>query len=84
MNAIVYTEYGSPDVLQHKEIHKPVPQDDEVLINMHAASVHVADRHLLSADPFLIRPISGVLKPRNTILGADVAGVRRVVHRAAR
>ncbi len=74
MKAIVYTTYGSPDVLKLKEVEKPTPKDDEVLINVHAASVNAADLHYLRADPFLLRLDSGLLKPKNTILGADIAG----------
>jgi NADPH:quinone reductase-like Zn-dependent oxidoreductase len=74
MKAIVNTEYGSPDVLQLKEVEKPVPKDDQVLVKIHAASVNALDWHLLRADPFLIRLTFGFLKPKNTILGADVAG----------
>jgi NADPH:quinone reductase-like Zn-dependent oxidoreductase len=74
MKAIVYTEYGSPDVLKLEEIEKPTPKEDEVLVKVHAASVNAADRHLLRADPFLVRLMAGLLKPKNTILGADIAG----------
>jgi NADPH:quinone reductase-like Zn-dependent oxidoreductase len=74
MKAIVYTEYGSPDVLEHKEVVKPTPKDNEVLIKVHAASLNAADLHYMRADPFLIRFVSGFLKPKNTILGADIAG----------
>ena len=74
MKAIVYTEYGSPDVLALKEVAKPSPKDDEVLVKVYAASVNAADLHYLRADPFLIRFMSGLLKPKNTILGADIAG----------
>jgi NADPH:quinone reductase-like Zn-dependent oxidoreductase len=74
MKAIVYEEYGSPDVLELKEVEKPTPKDDEVLIKVHAASVNAADLHLLRADPFLVRLSSGILKPKNKILGADIAG----------
>ena len=75
MKAIVYTQYGSPDVLQLKEVEKPTPKDDEVLIKVHAASVNESDWHFLSADMFLIRLMGGgLLKPKNTILGADIAG----------
>ena len=75
MKAIVYTEYGSPDVLHLKEVDKPTPKDDEVLIKVHAASVNAADWHLLTADIFLVRLMGeGLLKPKRTILGADVAG----------
>lgn len=74
MQAIVCTRYGSPDVLQLKELETPTPKDDEVLIKVQAASVNAADWHLLRADPFLIRLGSGLLKPKHTILGADIAG----------
>ena len=75
MNAIVYTHYGSPDVLQFKGIERPTPKDNEVLIKVHAASVNAGDLHVLRADPFLIRLMGyGLLKPKNTILGADIAG----------
>jgi len=74
MKAIVCTKYGSPDVLQLKEVEKPSPKDDEVLIKVHAASANAADWHLLRGDPFLVRLDSGLLKPKNKILGADIAG----------
>lgn len=75
MKAIVYTQYGSPDVLQFKEVEKSVPLDDEVLIKVHAASVNAYDWHFLTADVFLIRLMGGgLLKPKNTTLGADIAG----------
>ncbi|MFZ1402042.1 MAG: NAD(P)-dependent alcohol dehydrogenase [Anaerolineae bacterium] len=74
MKAIVYTEYGSPDVLQLKEVAKPTPKDNEILIKIYAVSVNAADLHLLRADPFLIRLSSGLLKPKNEILGSDIAG----------
>jgi NADPH:quinone reductase-like Zn-dependent oxidoreductase len=75
MKAIVYTKYGSPDVLQLKEVEKPTPMDDEVLIKIHAASVNAYDWHFLTADIFLIRLMGGGLfKPKNTRLGADIAG----------
>ncbi|MHB8778902.1 MAG: NAD(P)-dependent alcohol dehydrogenase [Anaerolineales bacterium] len=75
MKAIVYTEYGSPDVLQFKDVEKPMPKDDEVLIKVHAASVNAYDWHFLTADIFLIRLMGGgLLKPKYTRLGADIAG----------
>jgi NADPH:quinone reductase-like Zn-dependent oxidoreductase len=74
MKAIVYTEYGSPDVLQLKEVAKPTLKDDEVLVKVYAVSVNAADLHLLRADPFLMRLSSGLLKPKNQILGSDIAG----------
>jgi NADPH:quinone reductase-like Zn-dependent oxidoreductase len=75
MKAIVYEKYGSPDVIQLKDIEKPGPKDDEVLIKIHAASVNAYDWHFLTADIFLIRLMGGgLLKPKNTRLGADMAG----------
>jgi NADPH:quinone reductase-like Zn-dependent oxidoreductase len=74
MKAIVYHEYGSPDVLQLEEVEKPVPRDDEVLIHVSAAAINAADWHLLRGEPFLLRLFSGFLKPKHQILGADVAG----------
>ena len=75
MKAIVYTKYGSPDVLELKDVEKPTPKDDEVLIKVYAASVNKYDWHFLTADIFLIRLMGGgLLKPKYTRLGADIAG----------
>ena len=75
MKAIVYREYGPPDVLNLEEVQKPAPGDDEVLVKVHAASANAADWHLMRADPFLVRVMGfGVLKPKNGRLGADIAG----------
>jgi NADPH:quinone reductase-like Zn-dependent oxidoreductase len=74
MKAIVYTKYGPPDVFQLKEVEKPVPGDNEVLVKVHAASVNSADVSMSKGSPFLVRVWSGLLKPKNKILGADIAG----------
>ena len=75
MKAIVYTRYGLPDVLELKEVEKPTPEDDEVLVKVHAASINAYDWHLLTADIFLVRLMGGgFLKPKKKILGADIAG----------
>jgi NADPH:quinone reductase-like Zn-dependent oxidoreductase len=75
MKAIVYTKYGPPDVLNLEEVQKPTPKDDEVLVKVHAASANAADWHLMRADPFLVRLMGfGLLKPKNGLLGADIAG----------
>lgn len=74
MKAIVYTKYGPPDVLNLEEVRDPTPKEDEVLVKVHAASVNAADWHLLRADPFPVRFVYGLLKPKNRILGADIAG----------
>jgi len=75
MKAIVYHKYGSPDVLHLEEVEKPTPRDNEVLIKVHAASVNYSDWAFVRGKPFLVRLIgSGLLKPKNTILGKDIAG----------
>lgn len=74
MKAIVYPQYGSPDVLQLKEVVKPTPQDNEVLIKIHAASANPLDWHRMRAAPFFVRLGDGLLKPTNPRLGADIAG----------
>src|SRR5713101_362869 len=75
MKAIVNTQYGSPDVLELKEVERPTPKDNEVLVKVHAASVNAAEWHLLRGKPFLMRLMGfGLLKPKHTILGAAMAG----------
>ncbi|GIV77356.1 NAD(P)-dependent alcohol dehydrogenase [Litorilinea aerophila] len=74
MKAIFAPKYGSPDVLELREVEKPTPEADEVLIRIHAASVNAGDWHLLRADPFLIRLMYGLTAPRHPILGSDVSG----------
>ncbi len=74
MKAVVATKYGSPEVLQLKEVEKPTLKDNEVLVKVHAASANPADWHLMRAEPFLARLANGLLKPKNTKLGADMAG----------
>ncbi|HLF33944.1 MAG TPA: NAD(P)-dependent alcohol dehydrogenase [Cyclobacteriaceae bacterium] len=79
MKAIVFTEYGSPDVLRLEEVPKPVPEDNEVLIKIHSASVNAADLRILKADPFLVRLKFGLSKPNIQILGSDIAGTVEAV-----
>jgi NADPH:quinone reductase-like Zn-dependent oxidoreductase len=75
MKAIVCTKYGSPDVLKLQEVAKPAPQEDEVLIQIHAASINSRDLRMLRANPFFMRLMpGGFFRPKNKILGADVAG----------
>ena len=82
MKAIVYEKYGSPDVLRLKDIEKPAPKDDEVLIKVHAVSINSRDWRRMRANPFFIRlMVGGLLKPKNTILGVDVAGQVEAVGR---
>jgi NADPH:quinone reductase-like Zn-dependent oxidoreductase len=75
MKAMICPKYGSPDVLQLREVVKPVPQEDEVLIQIHAASLNSRDLRMLRANPFFMRLVpGGLFRPKNKILGADVAG----------
>ncbi len=74
MKAIVCPRYGSPDVLKFQDVAKPSPKDDEVLVKVHAAGVNAGDWHLMRADPFLIRLMVGLTKPKQPILGGDFAG----------
>ena len=74
MKAIVYTKYGGPEVLQLKEIEKPYPKDDEVLIKVHAVSINDWDWGLLQGASFVDRMMSGLSKPKKQILGSDIAG----------
>lgn len=84
MKAFMRHTYGSPDVLELTEIATPTPKDDEVLIKVRAASVNAADWRMLRADPFLARLDVGLLKPRNKILGFDVAGTVTAAGRAVK
>ncbi|MBK8619999.1 MAG: NAD(P)-dependent alcohol dehydrogenase [Anaerolineales bacterium] len=74
MKAILFTKYGSPDVLQFTDVEKPIPGDDEVLVKVHAASANPADWHIMRGEPFLARLVNGLFKPKHPRLGADVAG----------
>ena len=74
MKAIVYTEYGSPDVLQLKEVDKPAPKENEVLVKIHAAAITVGDLIFVKGEPFLARLGSGLLRPKHRIPGKEMAG----------
>jgi len=74
MKAAIYTRYGSPDVVQIKDVEKPVPNDNEVLIRVRAASVNPYDWHFMRGMPYFVRMLAGIRKPKDTRLGADVAG----------
>jgi NADPH:quinone reductase-like Zn-dependent oxidoreductase len=79
MKAIIYTQYGSPDVLQFAEVNKPVPKSKEVLVKIHAASINSWDWDLLKGKTLLVKMIGGLFKPKHQILGADIAGVVELV-----
>ncbi|MFY9584232.1 MAG: NAD(P)-dependent alcohol dehydrogenase [Candidatus Acidiferrales bacterium] len=81
MKAIVCYNYGSPDVLKCEKIEKPTVGDDEVLIEVRAASVNPLDWHLMRGKPYFVRMLAGLLKPKDTRLGVDVAGQVEAVGR---
>ena len=74
MKAIVQDKYGSPDVLKLEDIDKPVVKDDEVLVRVRAASANPADWHFMRGLPYIMRPQAGLGKPKNRVLGRDIAG----------
>ncbi|MCS0673471.1 NAD(P)-dependent alcohol dehydrogenase [Cytobacillus firmus] len=74
MKAIVYQKYGSPDNLRLTDLDKPVPKDHEVLVKVHAAAVNYGNLVLLRGKPYLARFAYGLLRPKHTIPGGDIAG----------
>ncbi|USK68476.1 NAD(P)-dependent alcohol dehydrogenase [Peribacillus asahii] len=74
MKAIVQNKYGPPDILELKEVEKPIPKDNQVLVKVHAASINYGNLVLLKGEPFLARLAFGLLKPKYSIPGGDIAG----------
>ena len=74
MKAIMQYKYGSPDVLELHDVDRPVVEDDQVLVRVQAASVNALDWHFLRGTPRFGRLVMGLRKPKNKILGADIAG----------
>jgi NADPH:quinone reductase-like Zn-dependent oxidoreductase len=79
MQAIVQDTYGSTEVLQSRDIDRPEIRDNEVLVRVHAASVHVGDWILMTGSPFVMRFATGLRKPKNPVPGTDVAGTVEAV-----
>ncbi len=74
MRAVVYDRYGAPDVLRLEDVERPVPKDDEVLVKIHATTVNRSDCGLRSAEYFITRFFTGLLRPKWNILGSELAG----------
>ena len=74
MKAFIFEKYGPPENLRVAEVDKPVPNEDEVLVKVLAASVNAADWHIMRGQPLFSRATLGLLRPKNKILGLDVAG----------
>ena len=81
MKAVLWTKYGSPDVLQLKEVEKPVPSDNELLIKVHATTVNRTDCATIRAKPFFMRLVTGLFKPKKQIPGTEFAGEIKAVGR---
>ena len=79
MKAVVHDRYGPPEVLRVEEVQRPVPQDDEVLVRIHATTVTRTDCHMRAASPFIWRFMLGWRRPRRKILGLEFAGVVEAV-----
>src|SRR4028118_1888167 len=79
MKAIVQDKYGSPEVLELRDIDKPAIGDDEVLVRIRAASANPADWAIMSGLPYIARPVYGLRKPKNAVRGTDVAGTVEAV-----
>ena len=74
MKAVVYTRYGSPDVLRFTDVEKPTPKDNEVLVKVRATTVNRTDCGFRKAKPFLIRLFTGLRRPRARVQGGEFAG----------
>jgi len=81
VKAVVYTKYGPPEVLQLKEVEKPIPEDDEVLVRVDATTVNRTDCATIRAIPFFARIITGLFRPKKQIPGTEFAGEIEAVGR---
>jgi NADPH:quinone reductase-like Zn-dependent oxidoreductase len=81
MKAVVYCDYGTPDVLRIADVARPTPGDDELLVKIHAVAINPLDWHYLRGTPYIMRLDTGLRKPRVTRLGVDYSGTVEAVGR---
>jgi NADPH:quinone reductase-like Zn-dependent oxidoreductase len=74
MKAVVHDKYGAPAVLRVEDVERPVPEEDEVLIRIHATTVNRTDCHIRQAKPFMWRFFAGLVRPKRKVLGSELAG----------
>jgi NADPH:quinone reductase-like Zn-dependent oxidoreductase len=79
MKAITYERYGSPDLLELRDVEKPTVTDDGVLVRVHASSVNPVDWHTMTGTPYLVRMEAGLRRPKSELLGTDFAGTVEAV-----
>ena len=82
MKAIVYTKYGTPDVLEMQEVAKPTIEENEILVKIHATTVTAVDSAFRQGRPFNSRLYAGLFKPKNQVLGSELAGEVEAVGKA--
>jgi len=81
MKAVIHCDYGPPDILKLSDVAKPAPDDDQVLVKVHAAGANPAEWHLVRGKPYLVRAVMGLRRPAETRLGTDYAGTVEAVGR---
>src|SRR4030042_506925 len=84
MKAAVNTKYGPPEVLQLKEVEKPAPGDNEILIRIHSATVNRTDCGFRNPEPFFVRFFSGLIRPKRNLLANELSGEIEEVGKAVR
>jgi NADPH:quinone reductase-like Zn-dependent oxidoreductase len=82
LKALVRTRYGGPDAVELREVEKPEPADDGVLVRVHAASLNRADWYAMTGTPYVARPTMGLRRPKEQQLGGDFAGTVEAVGKA--
>ena len=79
MKSIIYHEYGTPDVLKLEQIEKPIPQDDEILVKVYATTANIGELVIIKGEPYIMRLMFGLRKPKSGSFGEDIAGTVEAV-----